>query len=140
MLPDYVIEVEPTPPVGGNIVWEWHVWDHLIQEHDASKDNYGDPAAHPELVDVNGSGGKVAAFWNHMNSIHYNPELDQIMMSVRGNSELWVIDHSTTTEEAAGHSGGRYGKGGDLLYRWGNPSTYGAGDRNDQQLFQRHDT
>lgn len=139
MLPDYVIEVKPTPPVGGEIVWEWHVWDHLVQDFDADKNNYGDPAAHPELIDPNGSGGKVAAFWNHMNSIDYNPELDQIMLSVRGNSELWVIDHSTTTAEAAGHTGGKYGKGGDLLYRWGNPATYGRGDKNDQQLFQQHD-
>jgi len=140
MLPDYVIEVEPTPPVGGNIVWEWHVWDHLVQDYDVSKENYADPAAHPELNDANGSGGKVSAFWNHMNSIDYNPELDQIIMSVRGNSELWIIDHGTTSEEASGHSGGKYGKGGDLLYRWGNPSTYGAGDDSDQQLFQQHDT
>jgi hypothetical protein len=48
------------------------------------------------------------------NSIYYNEALDQIMLSVRGNSEVWVIDHGTTTTEAAGHAGGRYGKGGDL--------------------------
>jgi hypothetical protein len=28
LLPDYVIEIEPTYPRGGSIVWEWHVWDH----------------------------------------------------------------------------------------------------------------
>jgi len=140
MLPDYVIEVEPTYPAGGTIVWEWHVWDHLVQDHDASKDNYDtDPASHPELVDANSTGGNVHFFWNHMNSIDYNADLDQIMLSVRGNSELWVIDHSTTTEEAASHSGGNYGKGGDLLYRWGNPLTYGAGTQDDQRLFDQHD-
>ena len=138
MLPDYVVEIEPTLPAGGKIVWEWHAWDHLIQDFNHNRNNYGNPAAHPELIDPNGAGGKVAAFWNHINSIDYNPELDQIMLSVRGNSELWVIDHSTATTEAAGHSGGRYGKGGDLLYRWGNPATYGRGDV--QQLFQQHDT
>jgi hypothetical protein len=37
---------------------------------------------------------------------------------------LWVIDHQTTTAQAASHTGGRYNKGGDLLYRWGNPQTY----------------
>lgn len=25
LLPDYVVEVQPTYPSGGNIVWEWHV-------------------------------------------------------------------------------------------------------------------
>ena len=139
MLPDYVIEVEPTPPIGGNIVWEWHVWDHLIQDYDPTKDNHGVVADHPELIDVNGSGGQIHPFWNHMNSISYNPELDQIILSVRGNSELWVIDHNITTAEAAGHTGGRYGKGGDLLYRWGNPQTYDTGNPEDQMLFQQHD-
>jgi hypothetical protein len=139
LLPDYIIEVEPTLPAGGNIVWEWHVWDHLIQDHDPTKDNYGVVADHPELADANGSGGAIRPFWNHMNSIDYNEQLDQIILSVRGNSEVWVIDHSTTTAEAAAHSGGNSGQGGDLLYRWGNPATYRAGDASDQMLFDQHD-
>jgi hypothetical protein len=140
LLPDAVVEIEPTRPSGGTIVWEWHIWDHLVQDFDPTKQNYGDPALHPELVDPSLSGGGgIPAFWNHMNSIDYNETLDQIVMSVRGNSELWVIDHGTTTAEAAGHTGGRYGKGGDLLYRWGNPSTYLAGTGSTQMLFQQHD-
>jgi len=140
ILPDYVIEVEPTPPSGGNIVWEWHAWDHLVQDYDPDRQNYeSDATSHPGLIDVNGMGEEVHYFWNHMNSIDYNAELNQIMLSVRGNSELWVIDHSTTTEEATGHSGGTYGKGGDILFRWGNPLTYGAGDQTDQTLFEQHD-
>jgi hypothetical protein len=74
-----------------------------------------------------------------MNSIDYNADLDQIALSVRGNSELWVIERSATTAVAASHSGGRYGKGGDLLYRWGNPLTYRAGTAADQRYFQQHD-
>jgi hypothetical protein len=76
--------------------------------------------------------------WLHVNSVAYNAELDQVMLSVHGFSEVWIIDHSTTTEEAASHSGGKQGKGGDLLYRWGNPRAYRSGSNVDQRLFQQH--
>ena len=46
----------PAFPAGGRIVWEWHVWDHLVQNFDRTKANYGDVAAHPELIDAHGSG------------------------------------------------------------------------------------
>jgi hypothetical protein len=138
MVPDSVVEIKPTYPSGGKVVWSWHVWDHLVQGFSSSKANYGTVAAHPELIDPNGGGQDIPAFWNHMNSITYNATLDQVMVSVRGNSEIWVIDHSTTTAEAAGHSGGVHGKGGDLLYRWGNPAQYGAGTKTDDILFQQH--
>jgi hypothetical protein len=139
MLPDSVVEIQPTRPVGGKVVWEWHVWDHLIQDVDSTKSNFGAPAQHPELIDTAGDGKNLPAFWNHVNSIDYNASLDQIALSVRGNSEVWIIDHSTTTEQARGHSGGIRGKGGDLIYRWGNPVTYRAGTASDQRYFQQHD-
>jgi hypothetical protein len=60
------------------------------------------------------------------------------MISCPEFNELWVIDHSTTTAEAAGHKGGRSGKGGDLLYRWGNPRAHRAGTVKDQKLFFQH--
>ncbi len=140
LYPDAVVEIEPIKPSGGRIVWEWHVWDHLVQNYDSSKSNYGTPSAHPELVDPNASyPSRIAAFWNHMNSVDYNADLDQIILSVRGSSEVWVIDHSTTSAESAGHTGGKYGKGGDLLYRWGNPALYGQGRAADRMLFEQHD-
>lgn len=137
--PEQIIEVRPTPPVGGEIVWKWHVWDHLIQDFDPTKANYGVVEDHPELIDINYSDAPNGD-WLHFNGLNYNAELDQIMISVPGFDELWIIDHSTTTEEAAGHTGGRYGKGGDLLYRWGNPQSYGKGSGADQVLFFNHDT
>jgi hypothetical protein len=144
MLVDHIFEVEPTGKTNGEIVWEWHVWDHLVQDFDPSKKNYGDVASHPELIDINiGNSrrgrGRGDTDWNHINSVDYNVELDQIILSVKYINEIWIIDHGTTTEEAAGHSGGKRGKGGDLLYRWGNPQTYKAGNASDQQLFVQHD-
>jgi hypothetical protein len=139
LVPDAVVEIEPLPPKGGRIVWEWHVWDHLIQGSDRTKANYGDVAAHPELVDVACNGRATPAFWNHMNSLDYNSALDQIALTVRGCNEVWFLDHSTTTKEAAGHTGGKQGKGGDLIYRWGNPAAYQRGTARDKQLIQQHD-
>jgi len=139
-LPDHVIEVQPTGPTSGTIVWEWHVWDHLIQDYDAAKENYGVVEDYPELIDINFGVGELGRDWLHTNSIDYNEIYDQILLSVLNFNEIWVIDHSTTTEEAAGHNGGNSGKGGDILYRWGNPQAYRAGTPSDQKLFGQHDT
>ena len=139
LVPDAVVEIEPILPKGGRIVWEWHVWDHLIQNRDRTKANFGEVAAHPELIDTACNGRATPAFWNHMNSLDYNTKLDQIALSVRGCNEIWIIDHSTTTQEAAGHSGGKQAKGGDLIYRWGNPAAYQRGTTADRQLIQQHD-
>ncbi|MBX7210235.1 MAG: aryl-sulfate sulfotransferase [Verrucomicrobiaceae bacterium] len=172
---DYIVELKPTGKSGGEIVWEWHMWDHLIQDFDKTKKNYGVVADHPEKIDVNfieenilargsatlarlqslgyvgggnssprgpgGPGGGPAGLpdWTHANSIAYNPKLDQIVMSVRGPCELWVLDHSTTTAESATEKGGKHGKGGGLLYRWGNPQAYQRGAPQDQRLFGQHD-
>ena len=139
LFPDSIVEIQPTYPQGGNVVWEWHVWDHLIQDFDPTKANYGDVVAHPELIDVHCNGRSAPAFWNHMNSIAYNAALDQIVLSVRGCNEIWIVDHSTTSRETNGHTGGKHGKGGDLVYRWGNPAAYRRGMESDRQLIQQHD-
>jgi hypothetical protein len=52
-LVDSVLEIQPTGATAGEVVWEWHVWDHLIQDHDPSLANHGDVAAHPERIDIN---------------------------------------------------------------------------------------
>jgi len=140
--PDHIVEVQPDGNTGGNIVWEWHVWDHLIQEYDLGEENYGVVSEHPELIDINYVGttpNGTSADWTHINSVDYNEEFDQIILSVHNFSEIWVIDHSTTTQEAAGHTGGNSGMGGDLLYRWGNPKCYKRGNAMDQKLFAQHD-
>jgi hypothetical protein len=164
--PDYVLEIEPVRPRGAKIVWEWHVWDHLVQNHDPAAPNHGDPAARPERLDVNAGAdapklsaeelaqlqalgyvpadakpGDLASDFLHTNAVAYNPRLDQIALSVPSLSEVWVVDHGTTTEEARGSTGGRAGRGGDFLYRWGNPASYGRGGGADgaRRLFAQHD-
>jgi formylglycine-generating enzyme required for sulfatase activity len=134
--PDALVEVQPIYPDGGKIVWKWSVWDHLIQNFDKTKANYGDVLAHPERLYVAGS--RSGTFWNHANGIAYNAKLDQVVISARGQSEIWFIDHSTTTQEAAGHHGGKHGKGGDFIYRWGNPAVYKRGTASDAPLNQQH--
>ena len=163
--PDKIIEIEPIDETHGKIVWEWHIWDHLIQDYDNKKANYGNPTDHPELMDIN-TGDTLPAqiskdsmailkkqgrAWRnqtpenmgsdiyHVNAIKYNAELDQIAFSSPHLSEVFIIDHSTTTKEAAGHKGGRWGKGGDFLYRWGNPQNYRRGDSTTRELYGQHD-
>jgi len=162
---DTIIEIEPQGRHGGKIVWEWHLKDHLIQDYDATKSNYGNPSEHPELLDFNighhlpdpitqdsldilldkGMEGRNTTIGNrgadlyHFNAIKYNRKLDQIVFSSPGLNEIFIIDHSTTTQEAASHIGGKSGKGGDFLYRWGNPKNYQWGDSTNQKLFNQHD-
>ncbi len=129
--PDKVVEYSPTTD---EVVWEWRVWDHLVQHHDPTKPNYGDPAEHPGRIDVNFvlDGNSGVADWNHVNAVTYNEERDEIMVSSRSASEIWVIDHSIDTEDAAGSAG-------DVRFRYGNPRAYGKGARADQQLLVQHD-
>ena len=119
-----IIEVKQTGPTTGEIVWEWKLWDHLCQNVNSAKDNYVISISdHPELLNLNYN---ITQDWIHANGLDYNEELDQISISSHMLNEIYVIDHSATKEQAAGHTGGNSGKGGDFLYRWGNPAAYGA--------------
>jgi len=143
---DMIVEIEPVGTNGANIVWRWHFWDHLVQDIDSSLNNFGSVSDSPQLLDINcstnsgGGNGNQSGIrdWNHCNCISYNEILDQIVISSRHMNEFYVIDHSTTLEQAASHSGGNYGMGGDILYRWGNPSNYGRGEGSPQTLFAQH--
>ncbi len=133
-----LIEIEPVGTDGFNIVWEWYSWDHLIQDFDNTQNNFGVVGDHPELIDINFGINLGEADWWHSNAISYSPELDQVIISNRNLDEFIIIDHSTTTAQAATGSGGNSGMGGDILYRWGNPQSYRQGDANDQKLFAMH--
>lgn len=169
LVSDSVVEIKKTGKTTGEVVWGWHAWDHLVQEFDKTKAHFDDVSKHPQRIDVNFGDNTISAMvakpeelkklqaigyvggtdrkpatisadWLHINAVAYNAELDQVMLSVHQFSELWVIDHSTTKAEAATEKGGKSGKGGGLLYRWGNPRAYRAGTIKDQKLFSQHNT
>ncbi|MEO6834156.1 MAG: aryl-sulfate sulfotransferase [Chitinophagaceae bacterium] len=137
--PDKIVELQPQGINGAKIVWEWHAWDHMIQDKDPTKPNFGQVDMHPELVNINFPAQGAGKDWMHTNSVAYNAALDQIVLSIHSFDEFWIIDHGTTTAEAASHTGGRYGKGGDLLYRWGNPGAYNQGTSIDHHFYGQHD-
>ena len=130
-----IIEIKPIFPDSAVVVWEWYLWDHLIQDFDSSKNNYGIVADNQHKVNINYvdplSSIAGRADWIHANAINYNADLDQIILSSRNTDEVWIIDHATTTEEARGIRG-------DLLYRWGNPHAYERGTKDEQELFGQH--
>ncbi len=120
LYPEALIEINPD---NDEIVWEWHAWDHLIQDFDETANNYGVIAENPNRIDINyfpEENGDIM----HANGIGYDAVNDLIYISVNFFSEVWVIDHSTTTIQAAGQVGGNYSQGGDLIYRFGNPEAY----------------
>ncbi len=144
--PPQIIEITPMGVNGAEIVWEWHAWDHLIQNINPSLPNFGEPSDFPNRFDINYEGptgvGPMSSRngdWFHCNAIHYNASLDQIMLNSRRWNEFYILDHSTSSDEAASSAGGSAGRGGDLLYRWGNPEAYGRGGNADQRLFGPHD-
>ena len=134
---DVVVELDRNT---GQIVWEWNIIDHMIQDSNPSANNYGDISENPQLLNAGAINTVDWIFTESfmINGMDYNPELDQIALSVRKLGEVVVIDHSTTTEEAKGSTGGKYGKGGDILYRWGNPMNYGRGTVEDRVLYFQH--
>lgn len=141
---DKIFEIKPLPNNNFEIVWEWSSFDHIVQDVNNNGANFGIVSEAPGKFDINytlsiNTSSVSQSDWLHSNAIDYNEELDQIILNARNYSEFYIIDHSTTTEEAKGSTGGKYGKGGDLLYRWGNPAAYDSGVVKDQKLFNQHD-
>ncbi|MEO9893893.1 aryl-sulfate sulfotransferase [Aurantibacter sp.] len=120
--PESIIEMNP---ITEEIVWEWHAMDHIIQDYDNTKANFGVVSENPNKIDVNynyqtRNDGDIM----HINGLTLDEEKDLLYLTVNNYSEIWVIDHSTTTNESSTNTGGNYGLGGDLVYRFGNPETY----------------
>lgn len=120
-----IIEINPD---NNEVIWEWNLWDHLIQDVDPAAQNFGVIEDHPERINLNYQDHLKEGSYNgdifHANGMEYDEERDVIFLTVNYFSEVWVIDHSTTTSQARTGAGGEYGKGGDLIYRFGNPAAY----------------
>lgn len=127
---DGVVELKIVPnQTECEVVWEWWASDHIIQDLRPTAKNYGSIDDNPQLIDVNYGmdmymNGPGSPQLLHLNSVDYNEELDQVMFNSMNKGETYIVDHSTTKKEAASHSGGKHGIGGDILYRWGNAQVY----------------
>lgn len=133
-----ILEIKPIGSSEYEVVWRWDIKDHLVQDVNSSLDNYGVISEHPERLDPNYNINNGISDRFHANSIDYNSERDQIILNIRNTSEFVIIDHSTTTEEAATSEGGNSGKGGDFLYRYGNPQIYNRGTETDRKFYLQH--
>ena len=124
---EMILELSPDGNGSANVVWEWHAWDHLVQDYDANQSNFGVVADNVNKIDVNfGTPSSQASDWLHINAIDYNPYFEHLLLSVPTFDELWIVDYNNFTP-------------GQLLWRWGNPEAYDMGTEEDQQLFYQHD-
>jgi len=145
---DTIVEVD----MDGNVIWEWNITDHLVQDVNDKLPNYGVISEHPGKMDPNFAGG-ASGDWIHINSLDYNETLDHIVINNSAFSESYVIDHGGTfvpgdPEESIALAAS---DAGDFLHRWGNPCVYDAGEcprsidegqsstNGHQQVFFTHD-
>ena len=146
--PDGIVEVD----MDGNVIWEWNISDHLVQEYSSDAANYGVVSENPGKMDPNFGAG-VGGDWIHINGFDYNEVLDQVVINNSTFSEFYIVDHGATfipgdadrsVELAAGDEG-------DFIFRWGNPCVYDSGEcprsinegqgsvEGHQQVFRTHD-
>ncbi len=108
-----IVEINP---LTNEIVWQWRSWEHRIQDQDLNLPNYGNVSSEFGKIDFNYN-PKENGDIMHANGIYYDSNNDLIYLSVNFYSEVWVIDHSVSSENSSSSLG-------DLKYRFGNPSAY----------------
>lgn len=104
--------IQEWDPVSKTVVWEWKASDHTSGTNHPRKFNSNTLFKSNDPI--------------HINSVVYDSARDLVVMSSHYMNEVLVVDHSTTTAQAATSTGGKYGKGGDLLFRWGSSKNYGG--------------
>nr|WP_297785571.1 aryl-sulfate sulfotransferase [uncultured Allomuricauda sp.] len=137
-----IVEINPNTD---SIVWEWRSWEHIVQNHNENLDSFGDPNILKNKINILYANSSVHPFVEdgdimHANGLDYLPEQDIIALSINFFSEVWIIDHSTTTEEAKTDEGGQFNRGGDLLYRFGNQKVFGDANASHIFDFNHHPT
>jgi hypothetical protein len=150
--PDGLVEVD----LEGNIIWEWNISDHLIQDINPNGKNYvGEGKTisdYPGKLDPNFGAGRQRD-WIHINSFDHNEILDQIVVNNSVDSEFYVIDHGGTfiPGDPEGSIALAASEAGDFIYRWGNPCVFDSGEcpslqnegttfsNGHQQVFFSHD-
>ena len=107
-----------------NTVWEFRIWDNTGDKDDYTGWNIN------RFLPITASFGESGSDWTHCNGVAYNPRTKQVTFTSRALGEVYVVDYATRK----------------LVYRWGNPYNYGAGELggqsygndNDQRLFGPH--
>ena len=89
--PDGIVEVD----MDGNVIWEWNISDHLVQEYSSDAANYGVVSENPGKMDPNFGAG-VGGDWIHINGFDYNEVLDQVVINNSTHSEFYIVDHAAT--------------------------------------------
>ncbi len=133
-----ILEIQPVESKEYEIVWEWHLSDHLVQDVSADFIGFGDIMENKSKMDINVNTAGTVKDWIHFNSISYNDETNQIILSSKFLNEIYVIEKTETSDVAAADSGGRYEVGGDFLYRWGNESNYDKSSSSGSQIANQH--
>ncbi|HPQ44958.1 MAG TPA: aryl-sulfate sulfotransferase [Syntrophales bacterium] len=142
---DGIYEVD----MNGNIVWKWTFADHLCQDYDPTKPNFGVISEMPEKLNINWETpyGGPRTDWTHCNSLDYHEDLGHICVNAKHTSEFYVIDHDGTfvAGNPAASIAAAASDAGDFLYRFGNPSVYDQGEpaafhtEGNQQMYASHD-
>ena len=116
-----IIEINPN---NDSIVWEWRSVDHLIQDFDSIKPNYGNISEYPAKINLNYNQIENGDLM-HANGICYDRKRNLIFLSVNFYSEVWAIPHQYDTEATKTEKG-------DLAFRFGNPNAF---DSSDERIF-----
>ncbi len=93
--PERIVEINP---ITNSIVWLWDSMDHIIQDVDAKLPNFGAIPKQPQKININHI-QSLSGMVMHGNGLTYDAKNDLIYMSVYNFSEVWVIDHSTSSGE-----------------------------------------